>query len=193
MNPIDFVVQEIHNELTSKVQPGRAQAMETVAPGIECVLGVPVPEINAIAKKYKEYGLTLVEALWATGVYEERLTAVKILGLLTRNYPDEALHLLREFTPQITEWTICDTLASGVSRKLYTLRQLEILGLSAGWLSSANVWERRMSLVLLVYSCRFPEYQPEIRRRVEALSSDKAHYIRRAVTWLRRELDKHGG
>jgi len=178
----------IRGQLQNEIKPGRAEAMLWVAPGIQQVMGVPVPVLNALSRVHKAGGIPLVERLWASGVYEERLLAVKILAHLVPKSPDEALRLVQEFMPDITEWTICDTLGCGISRRLHKTHRNEIFSLSARWLRSKHMWYRRMSLVLLLYFCRFPECREEIQRRVDLLATDREHYIRKAVTWARREL-----
>ena len=48
-------------------------------------------------------------------------------------------------------------------------------------MKSKNLWQRRLSLVLLEVFTKDKALQPEIERRVNELENDKEYYVRKAV------------
>jgi len=183
-------LEDIREEIINNAKPTHRQFMEKAAPGIQQAHGTPTPVLNELAKFHTAGGIPLVELLWASGVYEEQLIAVKLLARLAKKHPDGAIRLLQEFTPGLTEWSICDTLAMGVSRSLHKKEKRRLFELSEKWSRSPELWTRRMSIVLLWYFCRFEEDRAFIRRQLNHHMDDKAHYIRKAVAWINRELSK---
>lgn len=180
----------IRAEISKEANEAHRLFMAKTAPGIQQVHGTPKPVLNHLAKNHSDGGIPLVEELWKSGVYEEQMLAVKLLERLARKHPADAIRLLKAFTPELTEWSICDTLAMGLSRALHKKEKKTLFALSDQWAASDRMWTRRMSLVLLWYFCRFEEDRAFIHAQVNRHVNDKEHYIRKAVTWIRRELKK---
>ena len=68
--------------------------------------------------------------------------------------------------------------------------QKEIFALAKKYNHSVNFWERRLSLVLVEWYTRIPELHIEIKKLVIPLENDPEYYVRKAVEWINRNIDK---
>jgi len=154
------------------------------------VYGVCVPFLNQLAKEHREGGLELAEALWQAGAFEERLLAAKLLGSSCKKDPDKAVRLAKRFASGISDWAVCDTLATQGLRGIAVKKQGELFAWSNKLVKSKNPWERRLSLVLLTHFVKDKELRPQINETLATLSSDKEYYVKKAVEWIKRDIQK---
>jgi 3-methyladenine DNA glycosylase AlkD len=183
-------LSEIQKRLISNEVPGRKEFMKKMIPGSQKTYGVGMPILNALAREYQTGGVALVEILWASGAFEERMLAVKILVRLAKNQPDLAIKLTRQYSMELSDWAICDTIGMGVSKALMKKHKDRILELSEELLGAPLFWQRRLGLVLLECFAKDPEMHSYIEERVQLLSGEKEHYIKKAVVWLRSAMEK---
>jgi 3-methyladenine DNA glycosylase AlkD len=186
------VLQQIRQELLANASPERVEKMKVIIPGSLPAFGVINPVINDMAKRYKSFGIPLVVALWETGFYEEQLLSAKILVRIAKKNVPESIQLLERFSGQLSDWSVCDTLVTGLTKALAKSHTDYFFDLSAQLIDSPNFWERRVSLVLLQHFCKQKNFHPEIARRVMLLKADKTHYVKKAVDWIIRDLKKNG-
>ena len=73
------ILKEIQEILQKKSSKKVCESFKKFIPSSQNVYGVKVPELNELAKKYKNDGFNLIELLWQSGAFEEKLLAVKIL------------------------------------------------------------------------------------------------------------------
>jgi len=59
--------------------------------------------------------------------------------------------------------------------------QEETFNLSAKLLKSKNLWERRLSLVIIEVYTKDKSLQPEIMKRVRALENDDEYYVKKQL------------
>jgi 3-methyladenine DNA glycosylase AlkD len=154
-------------------------------------LGIRVPALRAVAKKYQ--GITLNEAaeLLNSEFHEERLTALLIL---VRRYqkPIEAVdrqaiyRLYLDSTRWINNWDLVDCSAMHIvgphlrgldKRPLYTL---------AG---SVSLWERRIAMMATFHFIKQRQFDDALRI-AEILLTDPEDLIHKAVGWMLREIGK---
>ncbi len=180
---------EIQKILKNKAK-NRTRVSETkFVPTAKKVYGVRVPVLNEIAKKVKEPDFDLIEKLWKSGVFEERLLAAKILGRICKRDTERTLELIEKFSKSISDWAVCDTLATQGIRKIVKIRQKEIFELSRKYISSKNFWQRRFALVLLINFTKDKNLRKEIEKILKKVENDKKHYVRKAIVWLKSKLE----
>ena len=187
-----------HSELLTEVQKKLVQyataearlASMKFVPNTGNVYGVRMPVLNDMAKDYAQYGFQLIEALWKSGAYEERMLAVKLLSRNCRKDPDYTLRLVEDFSLEIDNWAVCDTLCSEAIRPILKLKNKEIWNLARTFLTSEKMWIRRMGIVTLIHFAKIPDRKPEVRALIQPLQDDKEYYIKKAITWITRYLDK---
>lgn len=132
----------------------------------------------------------MAEALWQAGAFEERLLAAKLLGSSCKKDPDKAVRLAKRFASGISDWAVCDTLATQGLRGIAVKKQGELFAWSNKLVKSKNPWERRLSLVLLTHFVKDKELRPQINETLATLSSDKEYYVKKAVEWIKRDIQK---
>lgn len=166
------------------------EAQQKFVPGEIKAYGVRMPVLNELAKAYKSGGFELAEALWKSGMMEEKILAVKILGQVAKKDPERSLKLIRFFAPGIDNWAVCDAMGMQGLKPILKTHQQEIFALAKKYNRSKNFWERRLSLVLVEWYTRIPELHPEIKKLIKPLENDPEYYVRKAVTWINKNFAK---
>jgi len=183
-------LSEIHKILRSKAREKVRMSLAKFVSSSEKVYGVKVPILNEIAKNIQNPDFNLVEELWKSRVFEEKLLATKILGRICKKDPEKTLKLIKNFAPEISDWATCDTLATQGIRKIAKLKQKEIFEFSERYVLSKNLWEKRFGLVLLMNFTKDKTAKEKIKGILEKVKNDKAYYVQKAEKWLKRELSK---
>lgn len=129
---------EIQKVLKTKANEKVKVSSQKFIPGSQKIYGVKVPELNKLAVKYEHNGFELVEELWKSGFFEERLLAAKILGKVCKMDPDRTLKLIKKFSKDISDWAVCDTLATQGVREITKVKQKEIFEISKKLINSKN-------------------------------------------------------
>jgi 3-methyladenine DNA glycosylase AlkD len=159
-------------------------------PGDEKIYGVRMPFINELAGKYKSGSFELVEELWKAGALEEKLLAVKILGKIAKKDPERSLKMIELFSRNIGNWAVCDAIGMQGLKPILKTHQEEIFDLAIKYNQSPDFWKRRLSLVLVEWYTRIKSLHPEIKKLVRALENDDEYYVKKAITWINKNLDK---
>jgi 3-methyladenine DNA glycosylase AlkD len=180
----------IKQALVAMADPEAKAATQKFVPTSQNVYGVRVPLLNQLAKEHREGGFELAEALWKAGSFEEQLLATKVLGNSCKKDPDRAVTLAKKFASGITDWAVCDTLAMQGLRGIAVGKQRELFAWSNKLVKSKNLWERRLALVLLTHFVKDKDARPRINETIARLSGDKEYYVKKAVQWLQRDLEK---
>ncbi|HSU28225.1 MAG TPA: DNA alkylation repair protein [Chitinophagaceae bacterium] len=180
----------IQKELQANSIPEAKAAHKKFVPTEERIYGVRMPVLNEMAGKYKSGGFELVEELWKAGMLEERALAVKIMGKIAKKDPERALQLTQLFAKNIGNWAICDAMGMQGLKPILTSHQKEIFALAWKYNRSKDPWQRRLSLVLVEWYTRIPALQPEIKKLVKNLEHDDEYYVKKAIVWIKKNLNK---
>ena len=184
-------LKSIQKILNKKSNVAGLAANRKFVPGVAAkIYGVRNPELNEIAKSFKSGGFELVRELWDAGAYEEKMIAVKLLGLIAKKDPAKALKLVQYFAPGIDNWAVCDTIGMQALKPILKTEQQAIFALAKKYNGSSNFWERRLSLVLVEWYTRDPSLHAEIKKLIKPLENDPEHYVKKAVVWINRNLEK---
>ena len=187
---MSVLLKHIQRELKQHSTPEAKTAALKFVPNAEKVYGIRTPVLNDMAKKYKEGGFDLAKELWNSGAFEEKLLAAKLLNVICKKDPWLALKLVTGFTNDISDWAVCDAVGMQSLKPVAKKIQNEIFDLSANLIKSKNLWERRLSLVIIEVFTKDRSLQPEIMKRVKALENDEEYYVKKAVDWIKRNLKK---
>lgn len=159
-------------------------------PTSQFVYGVRVPILNALVKACRPGGFDLAEALWRAGAFEERLLAAKLLGSVARQDPVRALEFVSTISKDLCDWAVCDTLGTQGVRPIALAQRNGIFAMSGRLTRSRRLWERRLGIVLLLNFAGIPKERAAIRRLLAPLRSDKEPYVKKALTWIDKDLSK---
>lgn len=181
-------IREIWQKLKTAATPEGKAATRKFVPDAEGVYGVRMPFLNELAREYRKGGFELVETLWEAGAYEERILAAKLLGKLCKKDPQKALALVTRFSSGISNWAVCDALGMQALKPAAPLIREEIFQLAEKLVGSDNSWERRYSLVLVEVFTKDPTAHSRIMKLVRTLEKDEAYYVKKAVEWIKRNL-----
>lgn len=180
----------IKEELAAKSDDKTKDGVHKFVPTSQHVYGVRVPLLNQLVKEHREGGFELAEALWRSGAFEERVLAAKLLEGLGKKDPEQTLGLAKRFAPEVSDWVVCDTLGMQGVRGIVLKRPAELLAWSNKLIRSKNPWQRRLGLVLLTHFVKDTNSRTQIKETLAKLSGDKEHYVKKAVEWLQRDLQK---
>ena len=184
------LLKQVQQELQANATPeARAAALKFV-PNAQRVYGIRTAGLNVLSKKYKEGGFQLVRELWSAGAFEEKLLAVKLLNVICKKDPELSVNLVASFSKDISNWAECDAVGMQALKPVAKKMQKEIFDLSEKLLKSKNLWERRLSLVIIEVFTKDKLLHPEIKKRVKALENDDEYYVRKAVDWIKRNFKK---
>ena len=184
------LLKQVQKELKAHSTPEAKAAAMKFVPNAEKIYGIRTPVLNILAKKYKEGGFDLVKELWSSGAFEEKLLAAKLLNVICKKDPLLSLKLVAGFSKDISDWAVCDTVGMQSLKPVAKKIQKEIFDLSAKLIKSKNLWERRLSLVILEVFTKDKSLHPEIIKRVKMLENDEEYYVKKAVVWIKRNFEK---
>lgn len=183
-------IEEIRARLAANSKESIVASQQKFLPGITLVYGVSMPVLNDLAKEFKSGGFDLVEELGKSDYFEERMLAAKLLGKIAKKDPGRTLSLFKKLSRQIDNWALCDTLGMQSLKPLANSQVKEIFELANRYNKSDNPWLRRLSLVMAEWYTRDKKYHAEIRKLINHLKEDKEYYVKKAVDWLERNLNK---
>lgn len=187
---MSVLLKQIQKELQAASTPEAKAAALKFVPGVTKVYGIRTPVLNIMAKKYKAGGFDLVTELWKSAAFEERVLAAKMLREVCKKDPEFSLKLVAGFSKDISDWAVCDTLGMQSLKPVARKIQPAIFDLSLKLLTAKNLWQRRLSLVILEVFTKDKNLQPEIMKRVKALENDEEYYVKKAVVWIKANFKK---
>lgn len=182
-------LKQIQKIILLNASPEGKAAHKKFVPGAENIYGVRMPILNKLAKQYKSGGFGLIEELWKSGTFEEKILAVKILEKIAKQDPEKSLALVQLFAINIGNWAVCDAIGMQGLKSIVKSHQKEIFDLAWNFNSSKDFWQRRLSLVLVEWFTRKEECHPEIKRLIKNLEKDDEYYVKKAVVWIKRNLE----
>jgi 3-methyladenine DNA glycosylase AlkD len=152
-------------------------------------IGLTVPQMRAVSKKYKDLPYGDIEKLLRSPIHEYRLTALFILVLKFENNSEDRKRIVDFYlahTTYINNWDLVDASAPYIigpyfedkARKpIYTL------------VASKNVWERRIAIVATMHFIKKHQFADTFAI-CEQLIYDKHDLIHKACGWMLREVAK---
>ena len=153
-------------------------------------LGIRVPVLRKIAKKFRRISLAEVSKLLESKFHEERLLSILMLVNLFKSGDEDDQELIYELyldkTRFINNWDIVDISAGNiVGAFLFEKDKAPLYRL----VFSENLWERRIAIVATFYFIKNDEFDDTLKI-AEILFTDKEDLIHKAVGWMLREVGK---
>jgi len=183
-------LNEIQKILIANSTVEAKAAHQKFVPGKDKIYGVRMPFINDLAARYKTGGFELIEALWTAGALEEKVLAAKILGKIAKKDPERSLKMVEQFSKNIGNWAVCDAIGMQALKPILRTHQRQIFELATRYHRSPDFWQRRLSLVLVEWYTRVKALHPGIKKLVKALEHDDEYYVKKAIVWINRNLEK---
>ncbi len=183
-------LKEIQQLLISNGQNKNKEFFQKMVPGEQKMFGVKTPVLNEIVKKYKAGSFVLAEELWQAGSLEEKIIAIKIIEKKGKDDPGRVLKLFQQFSKNIDNWAVCDGLGMQFLRGIVKTHANEIFAIATKYNVSKNMWQRRLSLVMVEWYTRSNEHVSAIKKLVKGLENDEEYYVKKAVAWINRNFKK---
>ena len=187
---IKYEIRKLANKKTAKhsqrfFKTGKGQYGEG-----DIYLGIRVPVLRKIAKKFRRISLAEVSKLLESKFHEERLLSILMLVNLFKSGDEDDQELIYELyldkTKFINNWDIVDISAGNiVGAFLFEKDKAPLYRL----VFSENLWERRIAIVATFYFIRNDEFDDTLKI-AEILFTDKEDLIHKAVGWMLREVGK---
>lgn len=187
MNQID----EIRGVLKKSSNEDAMKAAKKFVPGVSNALGVRMPVINELAKKYKSGGFELAIALWTGNIHEEKLLAAKILGFTAKTDIERTFEVIEYFSKNLENWAICDTVALQSARECFKKNPTALWEISAKLCLKNDMWTLRLGIVLMWHYTKTPSYKNLILNRLALFENRREKYIKKAVYWIEKDLKKY--
>lgn len=150
-------------------------------------LGLTVPNIRKIAKKYSFVSLKIVQELLNSKIHEERLLALFILvDQFKKTGNEKIVQFYLKNTKKVNNWDLVDSSADKILGNHLLNKPKNILYKLA---NSSNLWERRISILSTFEFIRNNQFQDTFKI-AEILLNDKQDLIHKAVGWMLREVGK---
>lgn len=187
---------KLSNLLDELSDENAMKSIEIAIPSVSNYHGVRGDVLNRIsselAKHIKgkdEVAHNLLKYLWKTNSYEERIIVSKVIGKLIKKNPQLWVDFIIDVVPDITNWAVCDTLATqGLEPQ--TLKDPDkTLSLSDRWVDSNDLFVRRFGVVALRAFKKAP-ITKKVFELLDRVMGDEEHYIKKAISWILREISK---
>lgn len=146
-------------------------------------LGIIVPNIRKVARKYKELDVADISKLVSSPIHEERMCALVIMTLRYPKDKDTFYKLYLDNLKYINNWDLVDVTCPRIVGDYLLDKPREILYQMA---SSKNLWEKRISIISTCMFVRNGEYEDTLKIS-EILLHDEHDLIHKAVGWMLRE------
>lgn len=153
-------------------------------------LGITVPHLRKIAKKYKDASIQVIQLLLHSPYNEERLLALYLLINHFQKADDfqqnKLYHFYLEHIHFINNWNLVDASAHYILGHYLFDKDRSFLDQLA---ASKILWERRMAIVATWYFIRKHDCNMTFELAIKLLN-DKEDLIHKAVGWMLREAGK---
>ena len=128
-------------------------------------LGLTVPTIRIITKKFYNLSFVDLKKLLNSKIHEHRLIALFILVNNFNKNPDEVYNFYLDNINSVNNWDLVDSSADKIVGKYLINKDRSIL---YKLVQSKNLWHRRISIVSTFYfikNNRFDEIRQEVKRK----------------------------
>lgn len=153
-------------------------------------IGVKIPQIRALVKKYSSLSLTDCEKLLQSRIHEERMTALLLLVQKFKKAKEEErlkiYELYLDNTKKINNWDLVDLSAPGIVGEFLLDKNYDELVKRA---KSNLLWDKRIAMIATFTFIKKRNYEPAFHI-AEILLNDKQDLIHKAVGWMLREIGK---
>lgn len=149
----------------------------------EVVLGVRVPTLRKLAKKYKDIDLKILKELLQSNIHESRALAVFIMILKSKKEPKAMCDLYLNNLNYINNWDLIDysapyIVAPNVEKEV--LRRLA---------ESDYLWANRVAMVSTIYYIKQGDFGLTLEL-AEKFINHEHHLMHKATGWMLREVGK---
>lgn len=168
-------------ELARLAEPAYRDFSARLIPGLppEKMLGVRLPALRKLAKELvRESGIQAFRQV-GTEYFEENMLRGMIIGCAPGTF-SEKLPWIREFLPEIANWSVCDSFCSGL--KAARKEPEAAWELVQECLADSRPYFRRFALIM--EKCYFldPAHLPAVLQSIESVGNED-FYVKMGAGW----------
>lgn len=179
--------QKIVDEVKSLSEKGFAQWIKpflSITSGSEdIVLGVRVPKLRALAKKYKNIKEDDLLKLLSSKYHEIRALALFIMVLRAKNEPQRMCEIYLSNLQYINNWDLIDYTCPHIVAPVADERTLRELA------DSDYLWANRVAMVSTIYYIKQGDFALALEF-AEKFMNHSHHLMHKASGWMLREIGK---
>lgn len=178
---MEYTKEYILHELEKMAEKKYGEFSSALIPGENSMLGVRIPKLRDFAKRIAKdnYGSYLENACGGELCFEEKTLKGFVIGYIKADM-DYILDLVRDFVPQIDNWSVCDTFCA----------TLKIFGknLEKGWdflipyAQSGKEFEIRFATVMFMDYYLKEDYIDRVLAFYGKIRHD-GYYAKMGVAW----------
>lgn len=189
------VLEALRNELRALADPEvRAQHVRVLRPpDHDELLGVRVPVMRRLARKYRDVSLDAVDVLLHSRVHEERFVGLLLLAEKMRTALGADRKTLVDFylahTDCVDNWDLVDGSAHVVLGPWLLDGPADALDVLDELAGSTWLWDRRIAVLATLALIRANRFEPTFRL-VLTLRRDPEPLIHKASGWMLREIGR---
>lgn len=151
-------------------------------------LGIRVPELRKIARKYRDLELSEVSKLLKNPYHEIRLTAVFIMVYNAQNGDEtecnEAAEFLLRNLEGINNWDLVDSSCPYILGPYFENKEKTLL---YSFADSPNIWKRRISIMTCFHFIKNDDFKDALNI-CKVLLDDDHDLVHKATGWMLREI-----
>lgn len=179
--------QKIINELISYSEPKFAEWLKpflsVTDDSKDRVIGVRVPILRKLAKKYKNIDIELLKKLLINDIHEARALAIFIMILKSKLEPHLICELYLENLDYINNWDLIDYSAPHIVAPYVSESKLKELA------GADYLWANRVAMVATIYYIKKGDFTLALEF-AEKFINHKHHLMHKAAGWMLREVGK---
>jgi 3-methyladenine DNA glycosylase AlkD len=153
-------------------------------------IGVRVPMIRNVARRFKQLPLSEIELLLQSTIHEERLLALLIVVQNAMKGDDAYRKAVYELycrnIRHVNNWDLVDTSAPVVVGGYLRDKSRQPL---VKFAKSSNLWERRIAIIATQHFIRLGEFEDTLKIS-KILLADGEDLLHKATGWMLREVGK---
>ena len=149
----------------------------------EIVIGVRVPILRKLAKKYKDIEIEKLKKLLQNNVHEIRALAVFIMILKSKKEPHLICGIYLQNLEYINNWDLIDYSAPHIVAPYVTEEVL--IGLA----EADYLWANRVAMVSTIYFIKKGDFKLALKFAKKFINHEH-HLMHKAAGWMLREIGK---
>lgn len=191
--PAAAIADGLTDEMRALGTPERAGSERAYLKSEYVHLGAGVPAVRSVAKAHvrgarpsHDQLVALVDALWASEIYERRLLGVELVLATPKQWGVADLGWIEGLLRRCHTWALVDGLAAhGVGRIVAV--DPAGFGVLDRWVSDDDMWVRRSAVLALRDLVRDGREFDRFERYADLLLPETEFFIRKVLGWVARE------
>lgn len=174
------MIKKIKDRLKNEAEADYQKFSSALIPNIDNVLGIRIPVLRRIAKEiYANENFREFLAAEKAEFMEETMLKGMIIGLV-KDSPENILELVKNFVPQIDNWSVCDCFCSGL--KFTKNNKPLVWNFLQHYLNSDKEYEIRFAIVMLLNYFVEEKYIDKVLKILDE-TDHEGYYAKMAVAW----------